>query len=98
MGPFRALCCNSLDLSPLAPSATVVANFLAEVAGPLPHEGGLKSESVRVLASTLKMALKDRGVDVESLPDSRASDCLRNRPDRSTPRNERWDTDKLVTH
>lgn len=77
-----------------------MANFLAEAAGPLPHEGGLKSESIRVLASTLKMALKDRGIALESLPDSNVLDevldGLRNRPDRTAPREERWDTDRLI--
>lgn len=86
----------------MATSATLVANFLAEAAGPLPHEGGLKGETVRVLASGLKMVLQSKGVDLESLPDydilERVLQGLRNRPDRQRPREERWDTSRLLDY
>lgn len=83
----------------------MIANFLAEAAGDLPHNGGLKASTVRNLFSLLSSALMDRGVDLSVCGTAAERHRLRKtvkglmkRPDRSLPKKEKWDLSLLWSH
>lgn len=84
----------------MAPSPIDVANFLADAAGPLPHKGGLRAETVRVLFSQIRTELRRAGIDLEEMEEYQqlldVVDGLKNRPDKTLPKEEKWDTDVVI--
>jgi hypothetical protein len=73
-----------------------------ELAGPLPHEGGLKATTIRNYYSKLKSELARHGVHLSRLPGwddlEETVAGLLSRPDASPPVDERWDTAQLFDY
>lgn len=84
----------------MATPAISAANFLAQCAGELPHNGGLKASSVKAMLSRLRSEFALRGI---KLDDCQWAPVLTEvykglvaRPDASLPQDEKWDVNLLL--
>jgi integrase len=89
----------------LAGSAATAANFLTEIAGALPHLGGLRGGTIRAYAANLRSAHRDLGTPLDAGPNARVFeevvDALLHRPDKSEPmtaKDESWELPQLIHH
>ena len=86
----------------MAEPAISTANFLAHCAGDLPHEGGLKSSSVKAMFSRLRSEFAARGVILRSCPWwntlQEVYKGLLARPDATLPAEEKWDLQRLFRY